>query len=85
MTFAYFKTHNCRPTTTHNRQPNYFQTFFLTLYYITIKVHTDDTDISDKKSKNGYLIGQLKEMPGVFTQGLTIDEVKENILDSLEL
>jgi len=38
-----------------------------------------------KKGKNGYLIGQLKEMPGVFTQGLTVEEVKENILDSLEL
>lgn len=38
-----------------------------------------------KKGKNGYLIGQLKEMPEVFTQGLTVEEVKENILDSLEL
>ena len=38
-----------------------------------------------KKGKNGYLIGQLKEMPGVFTQGITVEEVKENILDSLEL
>ena len=38
-----------------------------------------------KKGKNGYLIGQLKEMPDVFTQGLTVDEVKENILDSLDL
>lgn len=38
-----------------------------------------------KKGKNGYLIGQLKEIPGVFTQGLTVEEVKENILDSLEL
>jgi predicted RNase H-like HicB family nuclease len=38
-----------------------------------------------KKGKSGYLIGQLKEMPGVFTQGLTVEEVKENILDSLEL
>ena len=38
-----------------------------------------------KKGKNGYLIGQIKEMPGVFTQGLTVEEVKENILDSLEL
>jgi predicted RNase H-like HicB family nuclease len=38
-----------------------------------------------KKGKNGYLIGQLKEMPAVFTQGLTVEEVKENIFDSLEL
>lgn len=38
-----------------------------------------------KKGKNGYLIGQLKEMPAVFTQGITVEEVKVNILDSLEL
>lgn len=38
-----------------------------------------------KKGKNGYLIGQLKELPAVFTQGLTVDEVKENIVDSLEM
>ncbi len=38
-----------------------------------------------KKGSSGYLIGQLKEMPAVFTQGLTVEEVKENILDSLEL
>lgn len=38
-----------------------------------------------KKGKSGYLIGQLKEIPEVFTQGLTVDEVKENILDSLDL
>ncbi len=38
-----------------------------------------------KKGKSGYLIGQLKEMPGVFTQGLTVEEVKESIIDSLEL
>jgi predicted RNase H-like HicB family nuclease len=38
-----------------------------------------------KKGKSGYLIGQLKELPAVFTQGLTVDEVKVNIVDSLEL
>ena len=38
-----------------------------------------------KKGKNGYLIGQLKELPAVFTQGLTVEEVKENIVDSLDL
>lgn len=31
------------------------------------------------------LIGQLKELPGVLTQGLTIEEVKENIADALAL
>jgi len=38
-----------------------------------------------KEGKNGFLIGQLKELPAVFTQGLTIDELKENIADALEL
>jgi len=38
-----------------------------------------------KKGKDGFLIGQLKELPDVFTQGYTIDEVKENINDALEM
>ncbi|OFX59765.1 MAG: hypothetical protein A2066_11395 [Bacteroidetes bacterium GWB2_41_8] len=38
-----------------------------------------------KKGKNGYLIGQIKEIPAVFTQGLTIEELKENIEDALEM
>lgn len=38
-----------------------------------------------KKGKNGYLIGQIKEIPAVFTQGLTIEELKENIADALEM
>lgn len=38
-----------------------------------------------KKGKNGFLIGQLKEIPAVFTQGLTIEELKENIADALEM
>jgi predicted RNase H-like HicB family nuclease len=38
-----------------------------------------------KKGKNKFLIGQLKELPQVFTQGLTTEEVKENILDALDL
>ena len=38
-----------------------------------------------KQGKDGFLIGQLKELPAVFTQGLTISELKENIADVLEL
>ena len=38
-----------------------------------------------KKGKNGYLIGQIKELPAVFTQGLTVEELKENIADALEM
>ena len=38
-----------------------------------------------KQGQDGYLIGQLKEIPAVFTQGLTVSELKENIADVLEL
>jgi predicted RNase H-like HicB family nuclease len=38
-----------------------------------------------KKGQSGYLIGQLKELPAVFTQGLTIEELRENIADALEM
>lgn len=38
-----------------------------------------------KKGQSGFLIGQIKELPAVFTQGLTIEELKENIADALEM
>jgi len=38
-----------------------------------------------KQGKDGFLIGQLKELPAVFTQGLSISELKENITDALDL
>ena len=38
-----------------------------------------------KKGKNGYLIGQIKEFPKVITQGITIEELRENIADALEM
>ena len=38
-----------------------------------------------KKGKNIYLIGQIKELHAVFTKGLTVDELKENIADALEM
>lgn len=38
-----------------------------------------------KKGQSGYLIGQIKELPAVFTQGLTIEELRENIADALEM
>ena len=38
-----------------------------------------------KQGHDGFLIGQLKELPAVFTQGLTISELKDNIADVLEL
>jgi len=38
-----------------------------------------------KKGKSNYLVGQLKELPEVFTQGKDIQELRENIADALEL
>lgn len=32
-----------------------------------------------------FFIGTIKEIPAVITQGLTIDETRENILDALAL
>lgn len=32
-----------------------------------------------------FFIGQIKEIPGVFSQGKTIDEAKANLMDALNL
>jgi predicted RNase H-like HicB family nuclease len=32
-----------------------------------------------------YFIGMIKEIPAVLTQGNSVEEVKENLLDALEL
>ena len=37
------------------------------------------------KGESGFFIGQIKEIPAVLTQGLTVDGVKENIRDALQL
>jgi len=33
----------------------------------------------------GWHVGRLKEVPGVFSQGQTLEELKENILDAYNL
>ena len=30
----------------------------------------------------GWFVGKLKEIPGVFSQGETLDELKDNIVDA---
>ncbi len=32
-----------------------------------------------------FFIGTIKEIPGVITQGKTIDETKENLMDALQM
>jgi predicted RNase H-like HicB family nuclease len=38
-----------------------------------------------EKSDDGWYVGQLEEMPAVLAQGKTIKELKENLLDALQL
>jgi predicted RNase H-like HicB family nuclease len=33
----------------------------------------------------GWLVGRLKEVPGVFSQGATIDDLEENIRDAYKM
>ncbi|MBI3878203.1 MAG: type II toxin-antitoxin system HicB family antitoxin [Verrucomicrobia bacterium] len=38
-----------------------------------------------EKGLDGWYVGQIQEIPGVLTQGKTIKETKENLLDALDL
>ena len=32
-----------------------------------------------------WLVGKLKEIPGVFSQGKTLEELKENVIDAYRM
>ena len=34
---------------------------------------------------DGWLVGRLKEVPGVFSQGKTLEELKENVIDAYRM
>jgi predicted RNase H-like HicB family nuclease len=34
---------------------------------------------------DGWLVGRLKEVPGVFSQGKTLEDLKENIIDAYRM
>lgn len=34
---------------------------------------------------DGWFVGRLKEVPGVFSQGETLDELKDNINDAYQM
>jgi len=34
---------------------------------------------------DGWLVGRLKEIPGVFSQGQSLEELKENITDAYHM
>ena len=38
-----------------------------------------------KKIPEGGFVGQIKEVPGVLSQGKTVNELIENIVDALKL
>ncbi|MDR3696410.1 type II toxin-antitoxin system HicB family antitoxin [Mucilaginibacter sp.] len=38
-----------------------------------------------EKGENGWLVGQVEEVPAAMSQGKTIDELKENLLDALRM
>ena len=38
-----------------------------------------------EKSDDGWFVGQIEEMPAAISQGKTIAELKENLLDALKL
>ena len=38
-----------------------------------------------EKSEDGWFVGQVEEMPAAISQGRTIDELKENLIDALKL
>ncbi len=38
-----------------------------------------------EKSDDGWFVGQVEEMPAAISQGKTIEEVKDNLLDAVKL
>lgn len=38
-----------------------------------------------EKSEDGFYVGQIQEIPEAIAQGLTIEELKLNLLDALQL
>ncbi|MFC0517536.1 type II toxin-antitoxin system HicB family antitoxin [Mucilaginibacter angelicae] len=38
-----------------------------------------------EQGENGWLVGQIEEIPAAMSQGESIDELKANLLDALKL
>jgi predicted RNase H-like HicB family nuclease len=38
-----------------------------------------------EKSEDGYYVGQVQEIPEAIAQGKSIDELKQNLMDALQL
>ena len=53
-----------------------YQLFIIYVYYIMPRKFTLEYWMDD-----GWYVGKLKEVPGVFSQGKTFDELKSNIIE----
>ena len=38
-----------------------------------------------EKGENGYYVGQIQEYPSAVSQGKTIEELKDNLVDAIKL
>jgi len=56
------------------------RTFLILLLYLIMKF----TAIIEQ-GEDGWLVGQIEEVPAALSQGKTIDELKANLLDALRL
>jgi len=45
----------------------------------------DKINVTIEESEDGGFVGFVKELPGVASQGETIEELKENIVDAIRL
>ena len=59
-----------------------FQNLFM---YFCEKEYKMKLTLVIKKGKSNFLVGQLKELPEVFTQGKDTQELRENIQDAMEM
>ena len=63
------------------------------MYEVLLKVHILMTKGTEMKrfftleywQDDSWFVGKLKEIPGVFSQGKTLEELKENIIDAYRM
>jgi len=53
----------------------------------TIRIMTDSLrfTILFEEGENGWIVAQVKEVPGAISQGRTREEARENVIDALRL
>jgi len=58
----------------------FYDKHFVQLPYIDMKFTA-----MIEQGENGWLVGQIKEVPAALSQGKTVEELKLNLLDALSL